>query len=200
MSSANKKQRNPRKRTVNSQKRGLQNNQKQESAQDRPDTFPMHYAGPLRRLYAFMIDLGLLMMVIFTIAPVSGDAMFSRQAAVPDILFFFGYFVIPTTIWGRTPGKWVAGIVVVDSDGRTPGPAAIPREMIGKFIAYISAALGIVWLVFDPKRQGWHDKIAGTYVVDNPYSGGPQFIRDFLKLGEKSEGMTTKIDSESKEK
>ena len=126
--------------------------------------------------------------------------MFSRQAAVPDILFFFGYFVIPTTIWGRTPGKWVAGIVVVDSDGRTPGPAAIPREMIGKFIAYISAALGIVWLVFDPKRQGWHDKIAGTYVVDNPYSGGPQFIRDFLKLGEKSEGMTTKIDSESKEK
>ena len=140
MSAANKKQRNPRKRTVNSQKRRLPNNQKQESAHEGPDTFPMHYAGPLRRLYAFVIDLGLLMMVIFTIAPVSGGSMFSTQAAVPDILFFFGYFVVPTTIWGRTPGKWVAGIVVVDSDGRTPGPAAIPREMIGKFISYISAA------------------------------------------------------------
>ena len=44
---------------------------------------------------------------------------------------------------------------------------------------------GIFWLIFDPKRQGWHDKIANTYVVDNPYSGGPQFMKDFFKIGEK---------------
>ncbi len=147
----------------------------------------MNFAGPLRRLYAFTIDVGLLMIVIFTVAPVSGDSLFSKEAAIPDILFFFGYFVIPTTIWGRTPGKWVAGIVVVDSDGRTPGPAAIPREMIGKFVSFISGTLGIVWLVFDPKRQGWHDKIAGTFVVDNPNSGGPRILRNFFKLGAKTE-------------
>ena len=39
--------------------------------------------------------------------------------------------------------------------------------------------------MFDPKRQGWHDKIAGTYVVENPYSGGPQFMKDFFKTGKK---------------
>ena len=146
----------------------------------------MNFAGPLRRLYAFTIDLGLIFLVIFTVAPVSGDAMFSAEAAPQDLVFFFGYFVIPTTIWGRTPGKWVAGIVVVSSDGRTPGPAAIPREMIGRFVAAIALGLGLAWMVFDPKRQGWHDKIAGTFVVDNPYSGGPQFLRDFMKLGEKT--------------
>ncbi len=145
----------------------------------------MKYAGPLRRLYAFLIDLGLIFMVIYTVAPVAGGAMFSQEAAIPDILFFFGYFVVPTTIWGRTPGKWVAGIIVVDSEGKPPGPAAIPREMIGKFVSFISGTLGIVWLVFDPKRQGWHDKIAGTFVVDNPYSGGPKFMRDFFNLGAK---------------
>ena len=147
----------------------------------------MNFAGPLRRLYAFIIDLGLIFIVIYTVAPISGDAMFSKEAAPQDLFFFFGYFVIPTTIWGRTPGKWVAGIVVVDSDGRTPGPAAIPREMIGRFVSAIALGLGLVWMVFDPKRQGWHDKIAGTFVVDNPYSGGPQFLRDFFKLGEKTD-------------
>ena len=152
---------------------------------DGPVVYPMNFAGPLRRLYAFIIDIGLIFLVIFTVAPISGDAMFSKEAAPQDLLFFFGYFVVPTTIWGRTPGKWVAGIVVVDSDGRTPGPAAIPREMIGRFVSAIAVGIGFAWMVFDPKRQGWHDKIAGTFVVENPYSGGPQFLRDFLKLGEK---------------
>ena len=145
----------------------------------------MNFAGPLRRLYAFLIDLGMIIMVIYTVAPVSGNAMFNRDAAPQDLFFFFGYFVIPTIIWGRTPGKWVAGIIVVDSDGRTPGPAAIPREMIGRFVAAIAVGIGFAWMVFDPKRQGWHDKIAGTFVVDNPYSGGPRFMRDFFNLGAK---------------
>ncbi|HNR59128.1 MAG TPA: RDD family protein [Methanothrix sp.] len=26
--------------------------------------------------------------------------------------------------------------------------------------------LGYIWVLFDKKRQGWHDKIAGTYVVN----------------------------------
>ena len=147
----------------------------------------MNLAGPLRRLYAFAIDLGLIFMVIYSVAPIAGGAMFSKEAAPQDLVFFFGYFVIPTVIWGRTPGKWVAGIVVVDSDGRTPGPAAIPREMIGKFVSYIAGTIGIAWLVFDPRRQGWHDKIAGTFVVDNPYSGGPKFMKDFFNLGAKTD-------------
>lgn len=199
MPSTTRKRRNPRKRAASSRYQpDLSSNAPKKSASakptpkkpankpDGPIVYPMNLAGPLRRLYAFIIDLGLIFMVIYTVAPVAGGAMFSKEAAAPDLLFFFGYFVIPTTIWGRTPGKWVAGIVVVDSDGRTPGPAAIPREMIGKFVSYIAGTIGIVWLVFDPKRQGWHDKIAGTYVVDNPYSGGPKFLRDFFNLGAKS--------------
>ena len=145
----------------------------------------MNFAGPMRRLYAFTIDFGLIMMIIYAVAPAANGVMFSQEAAPQDLIFFFGYFIIPTVIWGRTPGKWVAGIVVVDSGGQTPGPAAIPREMIGKFVSYLAAGIGIFWLMLDPKRQGWHDKIAGTYVVDNPYSGGPQFMKDFFKIGEK---------------
>jgi uncharacterized RDD family membrane protein YckC len=81
---------------------------------------------------------------------------------------------------------------VVDSDGRTPGPAAIPREMIGKLVSFLAGGVGIIWLIFDPKKQGWHDKIAGTYVVENPYSGGPQFMKDFFKLGAKKDDDKSK--------
>ena len=158
----------------------------------------MVFAGPLRRLYAFTIDLGLIMMVIYSVAPLANGNLFNEKAAPQDIVFFLGYFIVPTIIWGRTPGKWVAGIVVVDSDGRTPGPAAIPREMIGKLVSDLSFGVGILWLILDQKRQGWHDKIAGTYVVDNPYSGGPKFLKDFLKLGEKKAKEIEKSDGATK--
>ena len=170
---------------------------------DAPTIYPMVFAGPMTRLYAFTIDLGLLMMIIYTVAPRAGGAIFSNESVAPNLVFLLGYFILPTIIWGRTPGKWVAGIVVVDSDGRTPGPAAIPREMIGKLVSFLAAGIGIIWLIFDPKRQGWHDKIAGTYVVYNPYSGGPKFMKDFFKIGTKTNDDKSKpyeekkIDSES---
>ena len=193
MSSESKKRRNPRQRSTGSRsKADLQSKAdktsgitKKTDKRSAPTVYPMNFAGPMRRLYAFTIDFGLIMMIIYAIAPAANGVMFSQEAAPQDIIFFFGYFIIPTVIWGRTPGKWVAGIVVVDSGGQTPGPAAIPREMIGKFVSYLAAGIGIFWLMLDPKRQGWHDKIAGTYVVDNPYSGGPQFMKDFFKIGEK---------------
>ena len=193
MSSESKKRRKPRQRSTGSRsKTDLQSKADKTSGTTKkpdkrsgPTVYPMNFAGPMRRLYAFTIDFGLIMMIIYAIAPAANGVMFSQEAAPQDIIFFFGYFIIPTVIWGRTPGKWVAGIVVVDSEGQTPGPAAIPREMIGKFVSYLAAGIGIFWLMLDPKRQGWHDKIAGTYVVDNPYSGGPQFMKDFFKIGEK---------------
>ena len=64
----------------------------------------MNFAGPMRRLYAFTIDFGLLMMIIYAVAPAASGAMFSQEAAPQDLLFFLGYFIIPTIIWGRTPG------------------------------------------------------------------------------------------------
>lgn len=36
---------------------------------------------------------------------------------------------------------------------------------IGLVISFIVVLLGVIWVGFDPKKQGWHDKIAGTIVV-----------------------------------
>ena len=69
----------------------------------------------------------------------------------------------------------VAGIIVVDEEGHVPGVAvAIPREMVGRLVASAALGLGLAWISLDRKHQGWHDKIAGTYVVMKPKTERPK--------------------------
>ena len=140
---------------------------------------PLDLAHPLRRLYAYLIDIGILLMVVFLVARVAGGWVAGGwvlsqdpRAAVIDVFIFFGYFVFSTGIFGRTPGKWVASIKVVDENGLTPGVGiAIPREMVGRFVSVVAIGAGLLWMLFDKDRQGWHDKIAGTYVINTGGSG-----------------------------
>ena len=147
---------------------------------------PIDIASPLKRLYAFGVDALLIYIIIIITKRIFGESVWAPDAAPQDIFILFGYFVIPTGLFGRTPGKWVAGLRVVDEEGRNPGVAlAIPREMVGKFVATIAAGIGLAWAVFDPKRQGWHDKIAGTLVINTPNSGGTGFMRRWFKIDKK---------------
>ena len=41
---------------------------------------------------------------------------------------------------------------------------AIVRAL-GCFLSLCVVFLGFIWIAFDPNRQAWHDKIAGTVVV-----------------------------------
>ena len=146
------------------------------------ESLDLEFAGPLRRVYAFAIDIGLLLMLKYVIDTASGsfDLSLGRQN-IYEVAIFLTYFIIPTGLFGRTIGKWVAGVSVVDEEGNKPGVAlAIPREMVGRFVATISFGVGIIWVIFDKNRQGWHDKMAGTYVVVRHNSGGPGFFARML--------------------
>jgi uncharacterized RDD family membrane protein YckC len=65
-----------------------------------------------------------------------------------------------------TPGKMVIGAKIVDE--KTGGKPST-GQLIGRYLAYylssIVLLLGFIWVGFDPKKQGWHDKLAGTLVV-----------------------------------
>ena len=112
-----------------------------------------------------------------------GDAVWAPDAAPQDIAIILAYFIVPTGFFGRTAGKWVAGLRVVDAQGRVPGVAvAIPREVVGRWVAILAFTLGLAWIVFDKQRQGWHDKIAGTFVINTPNAGGPGFLRKMFKI------------------
>ncbi len=76
------------------------------------------------------------------------------------------YFVLLTGLKGQTLGKMAAGIRVVNREGLAPGVGrAALRETVGKFVSAIALLLGFLWVARDPEKQGWHDKMAGTYVV-----------------------------------
>jgi len=76
-----------------------------------------------------------------------------------------------------TPGKMAVSARVVDA--RT-GNSLTVGQSIGRYLAYFVAMLplflGIIWVAFDPRKQGWHDKLAGTVVV-RPKHRGPEPVR-----------------------
>ena len=71
-----------------------------------------------------------------------------------------------TAAFGATLGKMALGMRVVDESGQKAGFfKVLIRETIGKIVSAIVLFLGYIWILFDGKRQGWHDKIGGTFVV-----------------------------------
>lgn len=68
------------------------------------------------------------------------------------------------TLLGRTPGMMVLGLRVVAGDGGPPGAGRSVVRALGYWVSAI-ALLGFLWVAVDPQRQGFHDKLAGTYVV-----------------------------------
>ena len=61
-------------------------------------------ANSIRRLYAFIIDVALIILLIMIIAPISNGFIFHKDAPLTTLLFLFGYFLIPTSIKGKTIG------------------------------------------------------------------------------------------------
>ena len=72
-------------------------------------------------------------------------------------------------LWLRfsaTPGKMFLKLKIVDI--KTSGPISF-RQAIIRYIGYLPSfyclLLGILWVAFDNRKQGWHDKLASTAVI-----------------------------------
>lgn len=65
-----------------------------------------------------------------------------------------------------TPGKMLLRLKVLDAETEQP---MTNRQIIRRALGYIPACavffLGIFWISFNKRRQGWHDKYAGTVVI-----------------------------------
>jgi len=89
---------------------------------------------------------------------------FPLPLAAVFMLISMAYYVYFIGSSGQTIGKMIMKIRVVAEGG---GRVTVFKAWLRWFGYIISAAillLGFVWIVFDPKNQGWHDKLAGTRV------------------------------------
>jgi uncharacterized RDD family membrane protein YckC len=65
-----------------------------------------------------------------------------------------------------TPGKMVLSLRVVDA--KTGGTLSVGQSIgryFGYYVSTIPLLIGLIWVAFDSRKQGWHDKLAGTVVL-----------------------------------
>jgi uncharacterized RDD family membrane protein YckC len=94
---------------------------------------------------------------------VNGDALAQIGLVLAAILAFL-YFFIFHALSGRTPGKRLLRVRVIDAYGQRP---SLGRALL-RTAAYVPSAvlaLGFLWIGFDREKRGLHDWLADTYVI-----------------------------------
>ncbi len=85
---------------------------------------------------------------------------------IAQILILIIFSGICWKIWAATPGKMLLRMKIVDAVTEKPiNNEQIIIRNIGYIISGAVFFLGIFWISFNKKRQGWHDKMAGTVVI-----------------------------------
>ena len=133
------------------------------------------YVGFWKRLLASFIDSVIVGVVILGIAlAVYGRQYMALSQGGKTVLFdLLVQGILPALavilFWryrGATPGKMLLSMKIVDADTlRAPSTG----KLIGRYFAYLVSMiplfLGFLWIAFDKRKQGWHDKLAGTVVI-----------------------------------
>ena len=116
-------------------------------------------AGFWIRMLALLLDLVLVGIVCGIVSLPTHHAL---------LLILAAYGAVMWKLRGTTIGGIVCGLRIARLDGRPiDWPTAVTRAL-GSFLSFFIVGLGFIWVVFDPERQSWHDKIAGTVVVHAP--------------------------------
>jgi uncharacterized RDD family membrane protein YckC len=118
------------------------------------------YARFRDRLAALVLDVILVTMAVQLLDP--------RQEGRAFFLGLLAYHVGLWTWKQTTVGGIICQLRVVRINGnRLSFADALVRGLSGIFSVAV-AGVGMLWILRDPERQAWHDKIAGTYVVKVP--------------------------------
>ena len=119
-------------------------------------------AGFPERLVATIIDGVILLIpiiIIYLILPVFLYFILALAIGVGYNLYFW-------TSSGSTPGKMVMGLKVVNGEtGQLLDPGTAILRYVGYIVSSIPFYLGFLWVLWDPNKEGWHDKIAKTRVI-----------------------------------
>ena len=140
------------------------------------------YASNGLRFIAYLVDAFIMVMfggiILLVFGAIAGAAAndSSSIAGLSALAGFAGfllvYLIYLPWFWGhggQTPGMMLFHVRVVRAvDG---GPVKMGQAYVRLVGFWISAAvfyIGFLWILFDARRQGWHDKIAGTVVIAAP--------------------------------
>jgi uncharacterized RDD family membrane protein YckC len=116
----------------------------------------------------FWIRIGALLLDAILVGVVSAFLPFSNEHSHGFLLLLAIYGAVMWKLKGTTVGGVICNLRIVRLDGRAIDWPTATARALGCFLSMAIAGLGFIWVVFDPERQSWHDKIAGTVVVRVP--------------------------------
>lgn len=140
----------------------------------------VEYAGFWIRVGAALIDTLLILAVIVPLlAAIYGWGYFGAPHSIAGPADFLISWVAPPVaiiaFWlyrQATPGKMVLSLRVVDAKtGNTLSVLQSIGRYLGYYVSMIPLFIGLIWVAFDSRKQGWHDKLAGTVVIRSKARG-----------------------------
>jgi len=132
------------------------------------------YVGFWIRVVATIIDsLLLLVITLPAMSAIYGERYSASGKIILGFWDFIFTWVLPAVVivlfWiykQATPGKMVFRAKIVDEKtGNVPKVKQWILRYIGYFPSILALGLGFFWVGWDKKKQGWHDKLAGTVVI-----------------------------------
>lgn len=118
------------------------------------------HAGFWVRVVAALIDSVIIAAIGFIVRQIIGDS------DPITIIIGAGYHI---GMWvkndGMTFGKKIMGIKVIQTNGQAIDIKTGVIRYIGYIVSGMVLGIGFIWVAFDKNKQGWHDKIANTFVV-----------------------------------
>jgi uncharacterized RDD family membrane protein YckC len=131
----------------------------------KPKEFAIEYAGFWVRLGAGVVDLltsGFAIVSVACLFP--APAIWVPSGLVISLAYWSGFWV-----WrGQTPGKMALAIKVIRTDSSPVKWQCALFRFLGYIVSLVTLFIGFIWVAFDGRKQGIHDKIADTYVVKLP--------------------------------
>lgn len=138
-----------------------------------PNSGTMKYAGFWIRFLAMFID-GIILGIIgriffgsqvstgeFDSSGISAGINYTGWSSLVPLLYVLLFWIFLSA----TPGKLALGLRIVQEDGSKLTWKKALLRYVGYIISGLVFSLGFIWAGFDKRKQGWHDKIAHTYVV-----------------------------------
>ena len=93
------------------------------------------------------------------------------KSTINQIIQLFSIALVIIYFWIKkqaTPGKMCLSLKIVDANNLgKPSTKQLVSRMFGYIVSTLPFLLGMIWISFDPRKQGWHDKIANTVVIKN---------------------------------
>lgn len=136
----------------------------------------IEYAGFWLRFGAAIIDTILILVISFPLLiAIYGWEYFGTEntewiAGPADFLITWVFPAVATILFWMyrqaTPGKMLLSVRIQDANtGAKLSVGQSVGRYLGYFVSTIPLGLGLIWVAFDKKKQGWHDKLAHTVVV-----------------------------------